>query len=58
MRSFDRHSRHAPVAGKVLDARLIEGQGCLEVETTVNDEGVVGLTADEETGYRFVHIRG
>lgn len=57
LRTFDYHRWHAPVAGKVLEARLIKGQAYLDVKTVSND-GVVGLTAVEGTGYQFVQMRG
>ena len=58
MRSFDHHRRHAPVALTVLDVRLMRGQACKEVEITVNNESVVGVAADDETGCQLVQMRG
>jgi phosphatidylserine decarboxylase len=57
LRTFDYHRCHAPVAGIVREARLIKGQAYLEVDTVDND-GVVSLTAVEGTGYQFVQMRG
>ena len=57
LRTFDYHRWHAPVAGTVVEARLIKGQAYLEVHTVVNDS-LVSLTAVEGTGYQFVQMRG
>ena len=57
LRTFDYHRWHAPVEGCVLEARVIQGQAYLEVNT-VEKDGIVSLTAVEGTGYQFVQMRG
>ncbi|TVY56735.1 Phosphatidylserine decarboxylase proenzyme 3 [Lachnellula cervina] len=40
----DYHRQHAPVGGKVLEARVIQGQVYLEVNPKKNDDGRLSLT--------------
>ena len=57
LRTFDYHRWHAPLAGRVVDARLIRGQAWLDVkvESTGSSKR---LEAVEGTGYQFVQMRG
>lgn len=64
----DYHRMHAPVGGKVLETKLIEGQVYLEV--TVDKEGYLqpirgvvphdgeGVEANDSAGYQFCQMRG
>lgn len=65
LNSFDYHRWHAPVGGKVLEARVIQGQVYLDVTTQkvmIEEDGaqreVTVLTALDGTGYQFVQTRG
>lgn len=61
LNNFDYHRFHTPVAGTVLEARLIAGQARLDVsvkQTTVDGTRVNVLSADDGTGYQFVQMRG
>ena len=61
LRTYDYHRWHAPVPGKVVEARIIQGQAFLDV---VAEPGMVNgkrqnvLRAVEGTGYQFVQTRG
>ena len=63
LRTFDYHRWHSPVAGTVVEARIIEGQAFLDV-TVVESRDAKGpsngrrLQAAEGTGYQFVQTRG
>lgn len=60
LRTFDYHRWHAPVEGKVLEARILQGQAWLDVravEVGVGRRRKV-LRAMEGTGYQFVQTRG
>jgi len=63
LRTFDYHRWHSPVAGTVLEARIIPGQAWLDVDVA-DVEGPPGeqarrtLLAIEGTGYQFVQTRG
>lgn len=57
LRTFDYHRWHAPVAGTVIEARLIRGQAYLDV-TTIEHGGEKRLAAVEGTGYQFAQMRG
>ena len=61
LRTFDYHRWHAPVAGTVLEARIVQGQVWLDVvavEADVNGAKQNVLRALEGTGYQFVQTRG
>ncbi len=63
---LDYHRQHAPVGGKVLEARVIQGQVYLEVEAVPdeNQEGVHQLNLKrhydslDTAGYQFAQSRG
>ena len=61
LRTYDYHRWHAPVPGRVIEARIIQGQAFLDV---VAQPGMVDgkrrnvLRAIEGTGYQFVQTRG
>lgn len=57
LRTFDYHRWHAPVAGTVIEARLIRGQAYPDV-TTIEHGGEKRLAAVEGTGYQFIQMRG
>lgn len=57
LRTFDYHRWHAPLAGRVVDTRVIRGQAYLDVK--VESAGSSKrLEAVEGTGYQFVQMRG
>lgn len=59
--TFDYHRWHAPVRGRVLEARVLQGQAYLEVGTklaTVDGEKRLVLADRDGTGYQFVQTRG
>jgi len=65
LNSFDYHRWHAPVGGKVLESRVIQGQVYLDVITTdvIVEEGgeektVTVIDAVDGTGYQFLQTRG
>ena len=61
LRTFDYHRWHAPVAGEVVEARIIQGQVYLDVnteQTLIGGEKRNVLRAVEGTGYQFVQTRG
>jgi len=65
LNSFDYHRWHAPVGGKVLESRVIQGQVFLDVQTQeviIEEDGVQrtvnALNALDGTGYQFVQTRG
>lgn len=61
LRTFDYHRWHAPLAGMVLEARIIQGQAWLDVTAVeVEVDGIKRniLRAMEGTGYQFVQTRG
>lgn len=61
LRTFDYHRWHAPVAGTVLETRIVQGQVWLDVvaaEDEVNGTKQNVLRALEGTGYQFVQTRG
>jgi phosphatidylserine decarboxylase len=62
LRTFDYHRFHAPLAGEVLESRIIHGQAWLGVDV-VEKQGpdgraVISLEAQEGTGYQFAQARG
>ena len=61
LRTFDYHRWHAPAAGTVLEARVIQGRAWLDVQVeAVQVEGQVHrrIEAVEGTGYQFLQTRG
>lgn len=61
LNTFDYHRWHAPVRGKVLEARVIQGQTFMDIG--VKSEAVNGKTENvlhalDGTGYQFVQTRG
>jgi phosphatidylserine decarboxylase len=61
LRTFDYHRFHAPLAGEVLEARIIRGQAWLGVEVVEHADAARpgrSLEAQEGTGYQFVQARG
>lgn len=60
----DYHRQHAPVGGKVLEARVVPGQVYLEVEAVPDEKGghhIVskrGFDAPDNAGYQFAQARG
>ena len=60
LRTYDYHRWHAPVPGRVLEARVVQGQAWLDVEavtTIVDGVPTKTLHAIEGTGYQFVQMR-
>lgn len=63
LRTFDYHRWHSPVAGTVVEARIVQGQAWLEVDVVelagnADEEPRRALHAVEGTGYQFVQTRG
>jgi phosphatidylserine decarboxylase len=59
--TFDYHRWHAPVRGRVLEARVLQGQAYLEVgseSATINGTRRNVLADRDGTGYQFVQTRG
>ncbi len=59
--TYDYHRWHAPVQGKVLEAKIIRGEAYLDVgveDSTVSGRKVHVLAARNGTGYQFVQTRG
>lgn len=59
--TFDYHRWHAPVRGKVIEARVLQGQAYLDVNVTralINGREVNVLATTDGTGYQFVQTRG
>jgi phosphatidylserine decarboxylase len=60
----DYHRQHAPVGGKVLEARVIPGQVYLEVEAVPDENGGHSIhpkrsfDAPDQAGYQFAQARG
>ena len=60
LRTYDYHRWHAPVPGRVLEARVVQGQAWLDVEAVtavVDGTPTRVLHAIEGTGYQFVQMR-
>jgi phosphatidylserine decarboxylase len=61
---YDYHRQHAPVAGKVLEARVVPGLCYLQVVAEPDEDGNLKLTmqreleAPDEPGYQFLQARG
>ncbi len=61
LNSTDYHRWHTPVQGKVVEARVIQGQCYLDVtvdKRLVNGNKVNVLSALDGTGYQFIQTRG
>ena len=61
LNTFDYHRWHAPVRGKVVEARVLQGQAYLDVDVrpvTVGGQTVNVLHTLDGTGYQFVQTRG
>lgn len=62
LNTFDYHRWHTPVPGKVVEARVIQGQAYLDVDTVpgpiVDGKQTNILNALDGTGYQFVQTRG
>ena len=61
LNTFDYHRWHAPVRGKVVEARVLQGQAYLDVacrSTMVDGRAVNVLRTLDGTGYQFVQTRG
>ena len=59
--TYDYHRWHAPVQGRVAEAKIIRGQSFLDVtvgETIVDGKKIRVLAAENGTGYQFVQSRG
>ena len=60
LRTYDYHRWHAPVPGRIVEARVIEGQAWLDVEAIpamVEGKPTRVLHAVEGTGYQFTQMR-
>lgn len=61
LNTYDYHRWHTPVQGKVLEAKIIQGQAYLDVDVDqilVEGKPVNHLNALDNTGYQFVQTRG
>jgi len=61
LNTFDYHRWHAPVRGKVLEARVLQGQAYLDVDVqAISIDGARQnvLRTLDGTGYQFVQTRG
>ncbi|MCH8149510.1 MAG: phosphatidylserine decarboxylase [Planctomycetes bacterium] len=61
LNTYDYHRWHTPVQGKILEARIIQGQAYLNVDVNqvlVEGKPVNHLNALDNTGYQFVQSRG
>ena len=63
LRTFDYHRWHSPVAGRIVEARIVRGQACLDVDVIETKTGpgadiLRSLHAVEGTGYQFTQSRG
>ncbi len=61
LNTYDYHRWHTPVRGKILEARVIQGQAYLDVNVKpamVDGKIVNVLNALDGTGYQFVQTRG
>lgn len=61
LNTFDYHRWHTPVAGTVLEKKVIQGQAYLDVKTKpaiVDGKKINVLNALDGTGYQFVQTRG
>ena len=61
LNTFDYHRWHSPVRGRVLEARVIQGQACMDIgvkSAIVGGQARNVLDARDGTGYQFVQTRG
>ena len=61
LNTFDYHRWHTPVAGTVIERKVIQGQAYLDVKTKpaiVDGKKVTVLNALDGTGFQFVQTRG
>ena len=61
LNTFDYHRWHSPVQGRILEARVIQGQVCMDigVKRAILDGRTQNvLDARDGTGYQFVQTRG
>ena len=61
LNTYDYHRWHTPVQGKILEAKVIQGQAYLDVKVNqvlVDGKPVNHLNALDGTGYQFVQTRG
>ena len=61
LNTFDYHRWHAPVQGRILEARVIQGQAFMDIgvkHAIVDGKTVNVLDARDGTGYQFVQTRG
>ena len=64
LNTTDYHRLHAPLGGKVVEARVIQGQAYFEVEALLDDAGISSLhakrqfDAPDSPGYQFDQTRG
>jgi phosphatidylserine decarboxylase precursor len=61
LNTFDYHRWHAPVQGKILEARVIQGQAFMDIgvkSAIVDGKTENVLDARDGTGYQFVQTRG
>ncbi len=61
LNTYDYHRWHTPVQGKVVEAKVIQGQTYLDVvvgQQVVDGKTVNYLNALDGTGYQFVQTRG
>lgn len=59
--TYDYHRYHAPVQGKVIESKIIQGEAYLDVTVgqAINGNGKVNvLSAQNGTGYQFLQTRG
>ena len=61
LNTFDYHRWHAPVQGRILEARVIQGQASMDIgvkNAIVDGKSENILDARDGTGYQFVQTRG
>ena len=61
LNTFDYHRWHAPVQGRILEARVIQGQAFMDIgvkHAIVDGKTENVLDARDGTGYQFVQTRG
>jgi phosphatidylserine decarboxylase precursor len=67
LNTYDYHRQHAPVGGKILEARVIQGTTYLQVQAAPKPDDEFGKTilegkrvfdAPDDAGYEFMQTRG